>query len=148
MIRQAEIKDIESMRNFLRDNIHKEYASDLQIQFNNESLDKFFSDGFAGKNMTIFLSTDLQNEINGYLAINIVNAMFNNSQKNMVIFGFYVSKDSRKNGIGKLLMNEAEKFAKENNIVNIMIDMNDDAGEKMIEKLGFVCMSKLYRKAG
>jgi chorismate synthase len=47
---KATITDIERMRNFLRDNVHNEYASDLQIEFDNESLDKFFSDGFASNN--------------------------------------------------------------------------------------------------
>lgn len=103
---------------------------------------EFVFETFEDKNEVYFIDVE-QNIVNGYIKTHISNYF-----DEIWIYGLYVRKNKRNNGIAKSLLDEIFKFAKDNNKQTIKLYAYSDnlPAIKLYEQYGFKEIQKLMTK--
>lgn len=117
---------------------------DLYRQFYEQKPDykkayNFISQRISQKDSTIFLALDDKNSGAGFLQLY---PLFSSVQatKIWLLNDLYVHKDYRQQGVGRMLMDQGKKFAKETSATTIMLETHKDntIAQKLYENLGYV----------
>lgn len=115
---KAKIEDLDKMINILEQisNLHSENRPDVLKVKSKEQIEKRLIETMNAQEREVIIATDDKMEIYGLLIYTIKEVKENVNLKDSKILWIEelgVDEKYRKKGIGKILMNEAEKIAKE-----------------------------------
>ena len=117
-VRKAKIEDLDKMINILEQisNLHSENRPDIFKEKSREQIEKTLMETMNNQERKLIVATDDTMKIYGLLIYTIKEVKEHINLKDSKILWIEelgVDEKYRKKGIGKILMNEAEKIAKE-----------------------------------
>lgn len=140
MIRKANIKDKYGLIELMEFSVefHQQFDSEFYSLDENtkDYIENFIEEVLKGeKNDTIFVKTDEDNNILGYIHIFEHN---NEGGTTLEIRGIYVRENDRKKGIGKELFSYVENnYRKEKKNIILNVDINNQTAIDFYSSLGF-----------
>lgn len=146
-IREATDSDISTLLD-LSVKMHAE-GSYRDIKFSKEKMENFLRKKINNTNSLVIVWSTHTNQIFGFFIADIVEYFFS-YEKVVLDTIFFIIKEKRKSIGAKLLLDSYIKWAKSNNVKEIVLSTTNDVEvekiEKMYSKLDFTKSGVLYKK--
>lgn len=148
VIRYPKADDLEQLRDYI--NILSSEQTFLRFQGEQQTLEeeKKYLDEVLKKiseAKEVMLLAFVENKLVGNTSL----GMFDKTEKHRALFGISVAKDFRGKGIGRLLMEnifrEAKNVLPDLKIINLTVYGNNDLAQNLYKKFGFIEYGKLPR---
>ena len=99
---------------------------------------KFISERLSNQESTIFIAIDDASITRGFVQL-YPSFCSIDAGKILILHDLFVDASARKQGVGKMLMDKATEYARENNVVRIdlLTDKTNYPGQALYEKLGY-----------